>query len=276
MQHIDQYDERFVERGFDAVAGEYGEVLFLRRAAEALVDVVCSRPLKRLLDVATGPGTSALLAASKLRDCEVVGIDVAPGMVAAATHRAEQLGLSDVRFEVASALALPFAEGSFDAVMCSSAIYYMADFASALREWSRVLRPGGSLGFSTFGLGVLEPMSSLFDSRVRAHGIVVPQPTPLYRLNQASSCQELLERVGLVDVTTHERQVGYWLRDEEEWWRTMMCTGFQALIAMLPPGEREDFERAHKAELRAHVSARGLWINVPVIAADGSVPPHSS
>lgn len=272
LQHIDQYDEAFVERGFDAVAAEYGEVLFLRRAAEALIDVVCHRPLKRLLDVATGPGTSALLAAGKRPDCEVTGIDVAPAMVAAATRRAGLLGLSQARFQVASALSLPFERGSFDAVCCSNAIYYMPDFASALREWSRVLRPGGLLAFSTYGVGVLEPMSRLFDARMRAHGVVVPQPTPLYRLNQTSTCEELLHRVGLSDVTAHERQLGYWVRDEDAWWRMLMCTGFQALVAMLDPSARQDFEHAHKAEVKAHVSARGLWIDVPVIVASGRVP----
>lgn len=270
MRQIDQYDERFVEGGFDAVAAEYGEVLFLRRAAEALVEVTCRRPLARVLDVATGPGTSALLVASKAQDCLVTGIDVAPGMVAAASRRAHQLGLTRVDFEVASALGLPFESGSFDAVLCSSAIYYMADFDSALREWTRVLRPGGQLGFSTFGAGVLEPMSRLFDGRIRSHGIAVPQPTPLYRLNRAAACRDLLQSVGLVDVTTQESQLGYWVPDEEAWWRIVMSTGFQALVAMLPAGERQEFEREHKREVNLHVTARGLWIDVPVIVASGS------
>ena len=197
MQQLDQYDERFVEGGFDAVATHYGEVPFLRGAAALLVEAVLQGPATRALDIATGPGTSALLLARKAPGCEVIGIDVAPRMVAQATQRSEQLGLSNARFQVASALSLPFASESFDAVLCSSAIYYMADFDAALREWRRTLRPGGVLAFSTFGAGVLEPMASLFDARVRAHGIMVPQPTPLYRLNQAEACQQLLERAGL-------------------------------------------------------------------------------
>jgi ubiquinone/menaquinone biosynthesis C-methylase UbiE len=269
MRQIDQYDESFVEESFDAVAVDYGEVLFLRRAAEALVEIACRRPLTRVLDVATGPGTSALMVASSAQDCLVTGIDVAPGMVEAATRRARHLGLTRVDFQVASALALPFEDGSFDAVLCSSAIYYMADFDSALREWMRVLRPGGQLGFSTYGVGVLEPMSSLFDGRIRSHGIAVPQPTPLYRLNQAAVCRDLLQSVGLVDVTTRERQLGYWVPDEGAWWRIVMSTGFQALVAMLPARERQEFEREHKHEVNPYVTARGLWIDVPVIVASG-------
>jgi ubiquinone/menaquinone biosynthesis C-methylase UbiE len=272
MQKLDQYDERFVESGFDAVAADYAEVLFLRRAAEALVEVVCQRAVGRALDVATGPGTSAVLLAGKVQGCRVVGIDVAPGMVEQASQRAQRLGLPEVRFEVASALSLPFGACAFDAVLCSSAIYYMPDFESALREWLRVLRPGGMLAFSTFGAGVLEPMSTLFDARVRACGIVVPQPTPLFRLNQAATCRDLLASVGLVDVATHERQLGYWVRDEDAWWHTLMSTGFQALVAALSPSERRDFERAHKAEVRAHVARQGLWVDAPVIVACGIKP----
>jgi hypothetical protein len=146
----------------------------------------------------------------------------------------------------------------------------MADFHGALREWARVLRPGGQLSFSTYGVGVLEPMSSLFDSRIRSHGIAVPQPTPLYRLNRAEACQELLHSVGLMDATTQESQLGYWVPDEDAWWRMLMSTGFQALVAMLPAGERQEFEREHKREVKPHVTTRGLWIDVPVIVARGS------
>lgn len=275
MRQVDQYDERFVERGFDAVAESYGEVSFLRRAAESLVDAVGSRPLARVLDVATGPGTAALLMARKMSECEVVGIDIAPGMVAAATDRAQRLRLSNARFEVASALSLPFEDGRFDAVVCSSAIYYMADFENALREWSRVLHARGVLAFSTFGAGVLEPMSGLFDARIRAQGIVVPRPTPLYRLNHAQACRDLLRSVGLTDVTVREQQLGYWIRSEEDWWNIVMNTGFQALVAKLEPEERDDFERAHKAEVRAHATERGLWVDVPVLVACGTVAASS-
>lgn len=269
MQLLDQYDEGFVEGGFDAVAARYGEVPFLRGAAALLVEVVAQRPLTRALDIATGPGTSALLLARQAPDCDVIGVDVAPAMVVQATRRSAELGLSNARFQVASALSLPFDNDSFDAVLCSSAIYYMADFDAALREWQRTVRPHGVLAIATFGAGVLEPMASLFDARIRAHGIVVPQPTPLYRLNQAHACQQLLERAGLSDVTTHEGQVGYWVRDEDVWWRTLMSTGFQALVAALNPDERQEFERAHKSEVHAHVTRQGLWIDAPVIVACG-------
>ena len=275
MRHLDQYDERFVESGFNAVAGGYGDVLFLQRSAELLVEVVCRNPVSRVLDVATGPGTSALLLAGKVPGCQVVGIDVAAAMVAEATSRAQRLGLPGAHFQVASALSLPFENGSFDAALCSNAIYYMPNFESALHEWVRVVQPGGWVAFSTFGVGVLEPMSQLFDARIRAHGVTVPEPTPLYRLNQASACRDLLERVGLKDIAALERQQGYWVPGESHWWRTLMSTGFQALVAALGPAERRQFEQAHRSEVRQHVEARGLWIDVPVIVACGRRPTFS-
>ena len=76
--------------------------------------------------------------------------------------------------------------------------------------------------------------------------------------------------MGLVDVTTQESQLGYWVPDEEAWWRILMSTGFQALVAMLPAGERQEFEREHKGEVKPYVTARGLWIDAPVIVASGS------
>jgi hypothetical protein len=82
----------------------------------------------------------------------------------------------------------------------------------------------------------------------------------------------LLASVGLVDVATHEQQLGYWVRDDDAWWHMLMSTGFRALVAALNPSERRDFERAHKAEVRAHLAPQGLWVDVPVIVACGIKP----
>ncbi|HVY60602.1 MAG TPA: class I SAM-dependent methyltransferase, partial [Planctomycetota bacterium] len=76
------------------------------------VAAVAPRGDERALDVACGPGLLAKAVAPRVR--EFVGVDLTPAMVAKATATAREAGLARARFEVADALALPFAAASFD------------------------------------------------------------------------------------------------------------------------------------------------------------------
>jgi arsenite methyltransferase len=105
-------------------------------------------PGERLLDVASGKGDSALLAARE-RGCIVTGIDYGEAAVIDAGRAAEDSGLGDrVAFRVGDAEALPFADQSFDAVLCECSLCTFAEKRTALREVRRVLRPGGRVAIA--------------------------------------------------------------------------------------------------------------------------------
>lgn len=107
--------------------------------ALALVDRVGGR---RALDVGCGAGQFLVELAE--RDFEVAGVDLAEGMVEASSSRLATLGLdADVR--VANVERLPFDDGSFDVVTALGLIEYLPDPTDALREFQRVLAPGGHL-----------------------------------------------------------------------------------------------------------------------------------
>ena len=123
----------------------------LGRVVEALeIELVCELAgdldAKAVLDVGCGDGTYALAAAS--RGARATGLDRAPEMVAAARARA---GDSAVRFVVGDALALPFADASFDVVVAVTLLCFVPDAQAAVREMARVLRPGGRLVLGDLG-----------------------------------------------------------------------------------------------------------------------------
>ena len=130
-----------------------GESLGRLRALE-LVD---ARPGMRVVDLACGPGTlSRRLAAMVSPGGEVVGVDLAPGMIALA----RAMAISGARFELMDIEHLTFDDESFDAAVCGHGLQFVPDLVAALREARRVLRPNGRLAASV-------PLSSR-DERVWA------------------------------------------------------------------------------------------------------------
>ena len=118
------------------------DFLWRRRAAQ----IVSGWNPGRVLDLATGSGDLALSIAKQLRQSEITGADFCAEMLEIARAK----GLANT--VVADALALPFAEASFDAVTVAFGLRNMADWGAALAEMARVLAPGGHLLVLDFSL----------------------------------------------------------------------------------------------------------------------------
>jgi ubiquinone/menaquinone biosynthesis C-methylase UbiE len=109
----------------------------------ALLDLAAPTPQDRALDVATGTGNTALALAPRVG--EVVGLDLAEGMLAHARTRAEAEGHAHATFQPGSAEALPFADASFTLVTSRHAPHHFLHLDRFLSEAFRVLEPGGRL-----------------------------------------------------------------------------------------------------------------------------------
>lgn len=145
---------------FDAVAHRYdltndvlslGQDRWWRRATVAAVGAVAG---ERVLDLAAGTGTSsAPIAAS---GADVVACDLSVGMLVEGAAR------RDLAFVAGDATALPFADGSFDAVTISFGLRNVQDTAAALREMLRVTRPGGRLVICEFSTPTWAPWRTVY------------------------------------------------------------------------------------------------------------------
>jgi SAM-dependent methyltransferase len=104
---------------------------------------------KQLLDVACGSGGPALRIAEKT-GCSLVGIDVHEQAISNANTLAEQQSLKErSHFRVVDATArLPFEDATFDAITCIDAINHLPDRKKVMKEWNRILKPGGRLLFT--------------------------------------------------------------------------------------------------------------------------------
>ncbi|GAA1842957.1 methyltransferase domain-containing protein [Agromyces salentinus] len=98
-----------------------------------------------VLDVGSGPGTITIDLARRVRPGHVIGVDASAEIVDEATGLATSSGVDNVEFRVGDAYALEFADDSFDVVHAHQVLQHLRHPVDALREFRRVLRPGGVL-----------------------------------------------------------------------------------------------------------------------------------
>jgi SAM-dependent methyltransferase len=136
---------RFEATGWEERADGYHRFAgaITTRVIEPLLEAAEIGRGMRVLDVATGPGYVA--AACAVRGADVVGVDVAGEMVSLARRLRPEID-----FRQADAEQLPFADGSFDAVLGNFFILHVGRPAQAAAELGRVLAPEGRLALSTW------------------------------------------------------------------------------------------------------------------------------
>jgi arsenite methyltransferase len=101
---------------------------------------------ERVLDLGCGAGTDSLVAAQMVGDRgHVTGIDMTPQMLAKARAAAAELGTGNVEFVEGEVERLPFADGSFEAVISNGVIDLVPDKDAVFSEIFRVLVPGGRI-----------------------------------------------------------------------------------------------------------------------------------
>ena len=191
-----------------AGASEGYDELFARATRlfiPALLGAARAAPGQRLLDVATGTGAAAAVAADLVGPSgSVVGADISPAMLEVARRN---LKSQPIMFELADGQALPFPDASFDAVVCQLGLMLFPNPARGLSEFRRVLRHGGWAAVSV----TTTPDRSLF-ARI---GFVIMRHAPesagtlnrFFSIPDAARLQFLMSAAGFrevdVQVETH-------------------------------------------------------------------------
>lgn len=130
-------------------SGDYAAVgTTLQIVGETLAEAADVRAGERVLDVAAGNGNATLAAARRF--AKVTSTDYVADLLDKGRARAQAEGLSDVRFQVADAEALPFADGAFDVVLSTFGVMFAPDQTRSAREMLRVARPGGRIGLANW------------------------------------------------------------------------------------------------------------------------------
>ena len=162
-------------------------------AAEPLLDAAGIRAGMRILDIATGSGVIAAHGAA--RGAIATGVDISSRMISLA----RKLNPACV-FREADAESLPFADGSFDAVLCAFGIGHFPRADVAIAECARVLVPGGWLAFAWWDAPVRNRLQGVLLEAVAEAGANpppdLPAGPPMFRYSDDGAFGALLASTG--------------------------------------------------------------------------------
>jgi SAM-dependent methyltransferase len=218
----------------------------VRDIHDLVIDRVDPKPGELLLDVATGTGAVAILAAQ--RGARVIGQDLAPVLIDTARERAAEEGV-EVQFEVGDAEAMSYDDASFDIVTSTCGVMFAPDHEAIAAELARVTKPGGRLALACWQPGT--GMADVF-AMMRPF---LPPPVPGAGSPFAWGDQEHVGELlgGAFELEFEEHDSPLVVTSGEEYWELFSSSygPTKSAAEALDPDRREEFHRTWVAFIEA-------------------------
>lgn len=202
---------------------------------DAVIEEARLDPDYVVLDVAAGTGEPGLTAAVLVPHGSVALLDLSAGMLRVAVEKAAQRGLSNVHPAVGDAAALPFVDGSFDAVLCRFGFMFFPRMSAAVGEMARVARPGARISAAVWGRAAENPWASLILGTIARHTElqVPPSGTPgLFRCAAQGFMTRIFRDAGLVDVRERKVSTDLVQASPELYWEFMTDIATTAAVGL--------------------------------------------
>ena len=252
-----RYDAAFMQRMAENYERFFVPAIGAPVAAD-LMNAAGLRPGERALDVACGTGVVTKLAAERVApDGAVSGLDPNPAMlaVARATTRADV----SIDWHEAAAEDLPFADESFDAVLCGMGLQFFADRRAGLREFHRVLVPGGRVVAVVPGPAP-PPLEIMADALAHHIG---PESAAfvhaVFSLHDPGDVRSLATDAGFEDVDVRATETSLELPPPAEFlWQYVRSTPLAAAVADADAERRAALEREFSERCQSLASSGPL------------------
>ena len=256
---------------FDLSADSYDHpaLRFFDLNARALVREVEIPAGAAVLDVATGTGKVAVEAARIVGpEGRVIGVDASAGMLERARRKAGNLPLEFRRMD---GNVLSFPDETFDVVLCGHALTFLnAD--RAIREFHRILRPGGRVGISSFTREAFMPMTLMLKSVLgmpASPGGLRARRKRLAALDDRRAVLELLRRGGFRRRKVVHERTAYMLEDPAECWTVLWGSAWRAPLSRLPRETRDRVKRELLDDLRLLQGSDGIRLDASALIGTG-------
>lgn len=240
-----------------SVAGVYEDIYVPRIFipwGRLLVDQAQLRPGESVLDVATGPGTVARLAAERVgRKGQVVATDISAAMLDIARQKPRVAQAAEIHYVVSPAAPLLAPGAAFDVVTCQQGLQFFPDRGAAIREMHRALRPGGRLVVAVWREIALQPSFAAVDAALR-ECLPPDQAEPFgapFRWPRANDLAAALRGQGFQDVRLSEHRLPLiYEGGPAQVIGTLAASPAAGAVAALPEPERAALWRAVERHLQ--------------------------
>jgi ubiquinone/menaquinone biosynthesis C-methylase UbiE len=245
-----------IEVTFDGVSCRYDENLFFFIAAKKMTDFISAQNVNNILDLSTGTGVVAIEVATQHRHANIEAIDLSQGMLNRAKKKAEDLGISNIRFKKCDVEDIRYAESTFDVVTCGYALFFYPEMEAAYRAICKTIRPGGKFIFSSFTDEAFNPYAELFLNRLESdYGIEAPSRLR-ERLKNKGQIEELVSSYKCKDVNIVYFPIRYPI-SVCDWWSLLNNAGYKSLLNQLSSEQVQKFKEDHLIEIEA-LSTEGV------------------
>ena len=238
----------------------YGDV------TRQMLDLARIQPGQRILDVAAGAGEPSCSAAERVGPGGyVLATDISEGIVELALQVARERGLTQVETRAMDGEKLELPDASFDAVLCRLGLMYMPHPVTALREWRRTLKAGGRAAVGVFSTPDRNPWGDMPASIIRRRAQLPPpvsgQPGP-FSLGASGVLEDVFRQAGFSDPEVRAVPVPHRTASAAEYVQVAREAfgGFNAMMAHLPPPERESVWDEIQSAMRRFESPGGFEV----------------
>jgi SAM-dependent methyltransferase len=234
-----------------------------RPVGEWMVRRLDPKPGDTVLELAAGLADTGLMAARLVGESgHLIVTDFTTEMVAAASRRAEEVGVQNAEFRVLDAERMDLQTGSVDGVLCRWAYMLMIDPSAAFAETRRVLRPGGRLAFSVWAARERNPALSLVGGVLESQGHI-PPPDPnapsAFAMADPERNRELVMGAGFAEPEIEEVSFRWPFSDRDAYWRYVTETSASSspILRLLPPEEQAKVREQVHEMARPYRSGEG-------------------
>jgi ubiquinone/menaquinone biosynthesis C-methylase UbiE len=185
-----------------------------------------------VLDVAVGRGAALFPAGKRIGETgRVIGIDLSAAMVRETDAEIRNAGSRHIEIRQMDAEHLDFHDASFDRVLCGFALWFFPHPDQALREFFRVLKPGGAIGLTTWTEDC--PFLTWCVGELNA---CLPAPAPRQgqnRFDTPARIEAALREAGFSGIEVDVEEADFVYANYEEWWLSLWSAGLRARLENL-------------------------------------------
>src|SRR5262245_27114651 len=261
---------QFEHSGWQKIPQQYHQAFgeLTTQSIEPLLDAAAVKTGTKLVDIATGPGYVAAVAAR--RGATVIGVDFSATMIAEARSRNP-----DIEFREGDAERFPLGNDLFDAAVVNFGILHLGRPDQALTEACRVLRPGGRFGFTVWAKPEEAVGFGIVLSAITKHGnlnVPLPEGPPFFRFSEPDECIRSLRAAGFQSPKVVKVAQVWRLSSVDSLFEVMKDSTVRTagLLRAQKPETLEQIRHAMRDESKQYPKGDAVELPMPAILASGT------